>query len=473
MAQDSSVIVRLKQSSSQTIGEIKRVVGLMPAKFMIGLIDELDLEANPRSSKLGSVTAAIQDSISADECGEEELFPFKSKGILIAASSFEQLDRDRYKLRFIDRETEGILDGGHNTLAIGAYILAQAEQALGRKEPSKKSIQIWDEFKKTWCDLRDDIDAYLLEIHERGSALKDAGVSTLDFQIPVELLLPMDADDELCVESFRNSLLEICAARNNNAQLTQGTKGNKEGLFDSLRGLITEVDPVLADKISWKTNDGGRIDVKTIAALSWIPLSLTSWVSGEHKIVDAPSVISVYSGKDRCLTKYLDLLRDDNISAPNGGAKRGLKDPEVMSALKVAADLPALFDKIYRLFPSCYRGSYGKINAVKGLMKKDGGYKTPFMGWDVDKPVPDGFIYPLVYGLRAIMKRDAKSGQVAWRANAAAFVDSDEFRQAVAEYSGVISQSDYDPQKVGKGSFCYTAAENAIKLHYLQWMADR
>ena len=36
-----------------------------------------------------------------------------------------------------------------------------------------------------------------------------------------------------------------------------------------------------------------------------------------------------------------------------------------------------------------------------------------------------------------------------------------------SQYSGVIQQSDYDPQKVGKGAMSYTAVENSMKLAVL------
>lgn len=50
----------------------------------------------------------------------------------------------------------------------------------------------------------------------------------------MELIVPTDPDDRMCVTEFRNNLLEICEARNNNAQLTTGTKANQKGYFDTL-----------------------------------------------------------------------------------------------------------------------------------------------------------------------------------------------------------------------------------------------
>ena len=88
----SSVTIRLKEFSEQTINpNIRRIIGLLPARFIVGIIDELDLEANPRNSRLGAVTSGIIDSIRQDEDSSARLFPFKTKGILLAASSYVEL----------------------------------------------------------------------------------------------------------------------------------------------------------------------------------------------------------------------------------------------------------------------------------------------------------------------------------------------------------------------------------------------
>ena len=254
----TDIIVRFTDSYEQKVGDIKKIVGLMSPKSIIKIIDTLDLDANPRNSRLGSVTDAIQASIRADELSStQKLFPFKSKGILLASSSYESLDRGRYRLSFASHdEVEGILDGGHNTLAIGSYILSEAEHALGYRPPKKNEVTIWDSFKQTWMNRRTDIEEYLSLLREEKAALKEKGISTLDFSIPVELLVPTDPNDALCVENFRTSLLEICDARNNNAQLTQGTKGNQEGLFDSFGGADDFLDRPMRIQASCGTPSG-------------------------------------------------------------------------------------------------------------------------------------------------------------------------------------------------------------------------
>ena len=54
-------------------------------------------------------------------------------------------------------------------------------------------------------------------------------------------------------------------------------------------------------------------------------------------------------------------------------------------------------------------------------------------------------------------------GKVYWKTDPHKFLDSPAFENVVAQYSGVIQQSDYDPQKVGKGAMSYTAVENSMK----------
>ena len=131
----------------------------------------------------------------------------------MASSSYKALDRDRYQLSFVEPETEGILDGGHNALAAGRHILREA----GLSDRDLNRIKDWDDFRKAWIENRNAIG----EI-----------VDVLNFEMPIEVQVPADMHDEAVVELFRSSLLEIGAARNNNVQLSEETKANKKGFYD-------------------------------------------------------------------------------------------------------------------------------------------------------------------------------------------------------------------------------------------------
>ena len=179
----SKVIIKYEHVAEQTHGSVKRLVGFVQAKNLLSLFNSVDLEANPRSAKWGPVTAAIVESIIRDP----DIFPFKTKGVLVGSSEYEALQRQRYELRFDDLTTEGVLDGGHNMLAIGTHILvnALADEKVARK------VKNWEHFKELWNANREAIETVREE---------------LTFLVPVEVLVPADLEDDVVVSDFRSEL---------------------------------------------------------------------------------------------------------------------------------------------------------------------------------------------------------------------------------------------------------------------------
>lgn len=456
--QNESVILKFDFSTEQTVGQITKITGFIKAKYLISIIDILDLKANPRSSKTGPVTVAIQESIENDP----DLFPFKTKGILLASSRYERLERSRIKITPDNIEIEGILDGGHNTLAIGLYIL---KQAMAYKEkPFPKGEKTWDRFKEIWSENRSDIDEYLEALR------KDAPLGSLNFYVPVELLIPRDANDFICVEVFKNNLLEICEARNNNVELNVSAKANQKGFFDTLKSLMEKQDPSLCSRIEWKTNDGGDIKAQDLIALTWIPLALISPVQDENgKTIEPISANKIYSAKGSCLKQFERLMSSPDVtSKTSADYKRELKNIEVTSAFQIAVELPELYDYIYENFPSLYNaadGKYGRITAVKKLNTNRKEKKAPFSNRTIDMLSPEGYIVPLVYGLQALMIKKNINGynQIAWSQPPLVFLHNN-LSKIIKYYSGIISVCDYDPQKVGKNSQSYEQALAGFKM---------
>lgn len=453
-----SVIIKFDFPSEQTVGQITKMVGFVKAKYLIPIIDILDLKANPRSSKTGPVTSAIQESIERDPA----LFPFKTKGILLASSQYERLERSRIKVMPDDFDIEGILDGGHNTLAIGLYILKQSMAYSGRDIP--KGEKTWDRFKELWRENRSAIDAYLAALRE------DPSCDSLDFYVPVELLIPRDAEDFACVEVFKNNLLEICEARNNNVELNISAKANQKGFFDALKSLMERRNPALCERIEWKTNDGGDIKAQDLIALAWIPLSLVSPVKDEAgKVIEPVAANKIYSAKGSCLKQFEKLMASPDVTAKTSADyKRELKNEEVNSAFRIAVELPELYDYIYEKFPALYNaadGKYRRITAVKKLNETRREKKAPFSGKDIDMLSPEGYIVPLVYGLQALMVNKTANGhkEITWAQPPMAFLRSN-LGKIVKYYSGIISICDYDPQKVGKNAQSYEQALAGFKM---------
>ncbi len=456
--QNKSIIIKFDFSVEQTVGQITKITGFVKAKYLIPIIDILDLKANPRSSKTGPVTTAIQKSIETDP----DLFPFKTKGILLASSRYKRLERNRVRIMPDDFEIEGILDGGHNTLAIGLYILRRAMLFADTAFP--KGEKTWDRFKELWHEYRGTIDLYLDEVRD------DPSLDELGFYVPVELLVPRDAEDFGCVEIFKNNLFEICEARNNNVELNISAKANQKGFFNDIKSLMEKRDPVLCSRIEWKTNDGGDIKAQDLIALAWIPLTLITPVKDEAgKVIEPVAANKIYSAKGSCLKQFEKLMASPDVTVQAGtDYKRTLKNTEVSSAFKIAVELPELYDYIYENFPALYNaanGKYGRINEVKKLNENRREKKTPFSDKGIDIVSPEGYIVPLVYGLQALMVNKSVNGhnEIVWLQPPMEFLQNN-LGKIVKSYSGIISMGDYDPQKIGKNAQSYNQALSDFKL---------
>lgn len=456
----NGIIIKFENGNEQTVGNMTKIVGLVKARYFVPIIDSLDLEANPRSSKTGAVTDAIQETI----INTPSLFPFMTKGVLLAASNYERLERGRVRIRPESPEIEGILDGGHNTLAIGLYIMKQALEYIGEMLP--RGSKTWDEFKKIWAENRNVVEEYL------AATQKEDDSDDLSFLVPVELLVPRDMGDEGCVLSFKNKLLEVCEARNNNVELQLPAKANQKGYFDELKNLLDNHNRNIANRIEWKTNDGGEVKVQDIVALAWIPLNLIEPVRDENnseRRIEPVASNKLYSGKGSCMKQFEKLMSSPDVTMETGeNYKRELFNEEVISAFEIAVELPELYDYIYEMFPKFYNaagGRFASITAAKKLHEKRKVKTAPFSGKEIETLSPDGFIVPLVYGLQALMVKKEVNGklQIVWSQAPMPFLLNN-LEKIVANYAGILSVCDYDPQKVGKASQSYNQALNAFKM---------
>jgi hypothetical protein len=443
----NELIIRFETVDRQTEGPVTRLVGFVRARNLLPLLDAADLEANPRTAKIGPITTDIIESIERTP----ELFPFKTKGILVASANCRELERRRFQMTLENPQVEGVLDGGHNTLAIGTHILAVAH---GDPKAVKK-IKSWPDFKAAWIAGKAEVNAL------KASAASGEG-GPLDFLVPVEVLMPSDTDDPMLLEAFTSSLFEICAARNNNKQLADEAKANKKGLYDFLRG---NVPAEIANRVEWKSNDGGDVKVRDLVALSWIPLSVASLPTG----ASAPRAAEMYSGKGKCSSAFDTLMEHPEVSTRTGDGTHELHSTTIGSALKIAGEMPLLMDMIYAGFPDAYNrnnGSFGLLRAVtlaKDLRTKP---TTPFGKRPTGYRYPDGFIVPLVYGLKALIEAD-ESGMLRWKTDPADFIHQ-HLDEIVRKYKVLIQAFSGDAQKIGKNEGSYTLAYDAFETELLK-----
>jgi hypothetical protein len=296
----------------------------------------------------------------------------------------------------------------------------------------------------------------------RKAQAEEGSDGPLDFMVPLEILVPSDLENDAVVDDFNGSLLDICAARNNNVELTLETKANKKGFFEYLRKSLPRK---IADRVEWKTNDGGEVEVRDIIALSWIPLAVIQLPSG----ISLPPA-TIYHKKGDCAKKFDELMSNEDVSKVTGDDyTHELHNTGVHSALVMVGQLPELYDKIYRDFPEAYNdsgGKFGKISIVK--MAKDMRTKptTPFTDEPVDYSYPDGLIMPLVYGLKALMEIDEK-GPVRWKENRIKFL-GDCLPTIVKKYRVVLDAFNFNPQKIAKHDGSYELVLDAFETELIK-----
>lgn len=435
-------IVLKIQDASRQASKLNKLLGTVSLSSMVDLLSSSGLEANPRLSKVSRVTEDIEESLAK----EPDIFHFMSKGILVASSNVAELERNRFRLDFEDADLEGILDGGHNSLAAGRFILRGVLTAHVGEEKAEaivRPLKTWEKFKKVWNDN--------LEL------IRDEKASIPEIRMPIEIIYPSDEPEGFAY--FQEKVLAINAARNNNAELTAEARANKLGYYDEIKAAL---DPALVGEVEWKTNDGGRIKVRDLVALALIPLSRLDYKETEQ-VRRSPTVI--FSSKGQCVDLYDKLMAAEGVAEEKKGNIVQVIDPGVKSALAMMKDMPRLFDLIYKLLPDSYNkagGRFGKIDgvrmAVEGKVLKSHYYRDA-IGYSYG----DGFMYPLVYGLSALMKNTDEG--VKW------ITDPDDFIQKnmytiMKSFYAMIAGVNFDPAKVGKSGGAYNLACDLVSAAF-------
>lgn len=446
-------IVRFKGLSvrEDKEGNLKKIQGEIDAVNFVNVLDNANLESDPRDAKKGNVTDDICETLEKTP----ELFHYKSKGVLLSSIKTELLERNRVRLNSSDPEIEGILDGGHNSLAIALFFLSKLEEA----KSDYNRIKRWKDLEDVWCKYSDKIKDLLKN---------DDGCN---FLVPIEIITTKDGVE---CDNFVVDILDIAQARNNNAQLTEETKAHKAGYYKELKGCLNSE---IRDQIEWRTNDGGRIKARDIVAMSMIPLSLIVEKFKEDKIKINP--VDIYSSKGKCVKVFNEIYKHKNVSKENKDGTLKAVNTKFLSALKLTADIPLIYDMLLKEFPEAYNNvspGYGRISSVgiydpdKAKLKKEKGKylrrppKTKYSQKELRFESPDGFIVPLLWGLTSLIKEDKE--KLVWKVPdplnfLKKVIYNEEF---MTVYQGNIKAHDYDPPRVGKNNGSYQIARAFTKF---------
>ena len=438
---DNKIVISLKHGNDPKFSnegqKIQKITSSISALTAIELLKVVDNTINPREAKAGPITKAIYKTLSESP----SLFWLKSKGILLATTKCTVLNElgSKVELSFSDPQYEGIMDGGHNFLAIANFITLKF---FGDQQKN------WKDCKKYWNENYEKILAKAREEEDRDNSI-------LKFSIPVEIIAPV-SEDEGAIDDYYKAIAEICSARNNNVQLKDSAKGNQEGFYDYLKTVLADL-PII-----WKTNEEGKI--KSEDVISWATLPLYFLQEGEH-LIKSPklSKVNIYSSKNKCVQNFGEIVSCESYSEEQNG-KTIINSPLIKSALDMSIDILKYFDRIVVNFPELFKTTaHSKLATSAGdIIKKEKEMSGLFYTTD-DKATceyPLAYIYPLVAGLTSLMRYNKDTDTITWAFNPAEINLS---YLNLSDYVASMKLIRYDPQKIGKGVLFYSLGADAYR----------
>lgn len=430
----NGLIIKLQTSvdnheSREEVKINKLQSSIAPIDF-VRLLRKADNKVNPRSATANSTTKSIHETLEKSP----ELFWYKSKGLLLATESLELLDRNRIRLTFDKTDHEGIMDGGHNAFAIASYF---AEIIFGKK------FKEWKECKEFWDANYDQI----------VGAFQTEGNNLPKFSIPIEVIYPKDEDG--AIDQYYDYIAEICAARNNNVQLTSGARANQRGYYDHLKKSL---DPKF--QVIWKPGDSGVIKSEDVVSMSVIPLIYLQEQGVLPSEIPQLNPVVIYSQKGKCVSYFDAVLGHSDISVTEKG-KTILVNSLVESSLELVGDIMTFFDKLYMKFPDLYNAVSPRFAGMKSVDAKKA--KLSLFRTATSKiTYPPAFMYPLITGVTELLSIDVSTERLVWKIHPLR-IDLDELE--MDQYVGAIRLANYDPQTVGKQPLFYQQAKSIFETY--------
>jgi len=485
------VEIEIQCASVQTGKKLTKIIGLLSAKSLAAMMDGITLRPNPRSPNVNKITKAITHTLESDP----ELLQYKTKGVL-AAGKLVSNSGCHFDIDFSTPSYGGILDGGHNFLAIVRVMLIEAvrhkyptlkkEDKRIRKEVEKiRSLRdLMDRWKTYGLIVKEMIDA--LEGLPANAKKQDKLFRKMSFLLPVEVIVPCHGTTD---NEVREIIHEISVARNNNVQLKEVAIAQHKGSYELLKHILPDE---INSRVQWKCGENQcPIAPTKIVPLALLPLKkleeagvLGRLAVAIHANNDADAdaeetafppvkLMSMYTSTAGCISIYSQVI--DAVANLNefGGDDELLGS--VLDSLAVIQDLPRVWDELEcqfeELFSAAVSGNEKKYAELSCNSKGPVKTETPTRFYT--KQIPKGkfvsragFVTPLFMSMcSAFLAYDVEEQKVKWlvspdRIIAEIAMPSKQCKAMMHDYVSLIKTVDYDPSKFGKAPMPYEALNN-------------
>lgn len=478
--------------------KLQKVIGLLSATSLANMMDGITLRPNPRSPNVNKITKAISHTLETNP----ELLQYKTKGIL-AAGKLTAHNGDVFEIDFSTPEYGGILDGGHNFLAIVRVMIIDA---VRHKYPSlkkeDKAIKKDVEKIKSLRDLMDRWQTHRKVVKDMLASLAEFTASQrrqsklackMSFGVPIEIISPSQGTTDIEVKEI---IHEISVARNNNVQLKEVAIAQHKGSYELLKHILPDG---INSMVQWKSGElQCPIAPTKVVPLALLPLKkleeagilskLASAIraSNEDEDVDETTfppvkLMSMYTSTAGCISVYSQVI-DAVANLKEFGDEEGIVD-KVVDSLYVIHDLPRVWDAVEcnfeELFSAAITGNEKKYSDLscnsKGPVKKE----TPARFYTMQIPKGkyaccSGFATPLFMSIcSAFLAYDVDAQAVKWTVSADKIINelavpSRKCRTMMREYVSFLKSFEYDPSKFGKSPLSYEALYNNVS--FSEWV---
>ena len=228
---------------------------------------------------------------------------------------------------------------------------------------------------------------------------------------------------------------DLAAARNTSTQVQDKSIANLRDYFALIKNVIAPEQ--FNDRVYFMENDDGDIDVGDILAI----LNLFN-LDAYHEMDSFP-VVS-FSSRKKCIDSYISLYEKFHDGPENPYVKMK----------PVMAQIFKLYDYLEAKMPEYYRkknpaGKYGLVSGVITSKDPKKQLRTKFYRNEITHGSPNGFLFPILGSLRALLKEE--NGQYDWASNPFDILDKagPELVWTTVERSRTLGN---DPVKVGKDS---------------------
>ena len=227
----------------------------------------------------------------------------------------------------------------------------------------------------------------------------------------------------------------LAAARNTSTQVQDKSIANLRDYFDLIKDVIRN-EP-FRDRVYFMENDDGDIDVGDILAI------LNLFNIDAYPGRDNEPVVS-FSSRKKCIDSYISLYEQYQDDPANPYVKMK----------PIMLDIFKLYDYLEEKMYDYYReknpsGKYGHVSGVLTPKDPKKSFRTKFYQRPLHHASPNGFIFPILGSLRAIVVEE--NGVYAWAGDPYTLLDTvgGELVNTTVDRSRTLGNN---PAQVGKDS---------------------